>query len=187
MSELVKYNWLDWKVQPPYLHPGYKSTVKRSPSRPLIPLTQALSELTGPVYGRDEIHPLDNDLTKNSVKTSEPLGERIIVTGRLLDDRGKPIRNALIEIWQANAAGRYMHQVDQHDAPLDPNFHGAGRTLTDENGDYRFTTIQAGGVSVAQPPQCLATPSHPFFRLWGKFPAAACDPDVFPGRSAPTA
>ena len=144
VSELVKYNWLNWKVQPPYLHPAYKSTVKRSPSRPLVPLTQSLSELTGPVYGHDEIHPLDNDLTKNSVKTGEPLGERIIVTGQLLDDRGKPIPNALIEIWQANSAGRYMHKVDQHDAPLDPNFHGAGRMLTDENGVYRFITIKPG-------------------------------------------
>jgi protocatechuate 3,4-dioxygenase beta subunit len=143
-SELVKYNWLDWKVQPPYLHSAYKSTAKRSPSRPLVPLTQSLSELTGPVYGHDEIQPLDNDLTKNSVKTGEPLGERIIVTGQLLDDRGKPIRNALIEIWQANSAGRYMHKVDQHDAPLDPNFHGTGRVFTDGQGRYRFLTIRPG-------------------------------------------
>jgi len=144
MSKLEKYNWLDWSLQPPYLSPGYKSTIKRSPSRPLVPLPQSLSELTGPVYGSDDIHPLDNDLTKNSTKTGEPIGERIIVTGRLLDDRGKPIRNALIEIWQANSAGRYKHKVEQHDAPLDPNFHGGGRTLTDENGVYRFTTIKPG-------------------------------------------
>ncbi len=144
MTELANYNSLDWAVQPPYLHPPYKSTVTRSPSRPLILLPQSLSELTGPVYGLDEIHPLDNDLTRNSIKTGEPLGERIIVTGRLLDDRGKPVPNALIEVWQANAAGRYMHKVDQHDAPLDPNFHGAGRVLTDKNGAYRFTTIRPG-------------------------------------------
>ena len=144
MDEPVKYNGLDWRVQPPYLHPDYKSTVKRAPGRPLVPLQQSLSELTGPVYGRDDIQPLDDDLTKNSVKSGEPLGERIIVTGRVLDDRGKPIPNALLEIWQANAAGRYMHKVDQHDAPLDPNFQGAGRTVTDENGIYRFTTIKPG-------------------------------------------
>jgi protocatechuate 3,4-dioxygenase beta subunit len=107
-------------------------------------LDQSLSELTGPAYGTDEIHPLDNDLTKNSVKTGEPLGERLIVTGRLLDDLGTPIPHALVEVWQANAAGRYMHKVDQHDAPIDPNFHGAGRMLTDENGVYRFTTIRPG-------------------------------------------
>ena len=106
MTKLVTYNPLDWARLPPYLHPPYKSTVKRSPSRPLVPLVQTLSELTGPVYGENEIHPLDNDLTKNSMKTGEPIGERIIVTGKLLDDRGKPIPNALIEIWQANACGR---------------------------------------------------------------------------------
>lgn len=144
MNEEKKHNWLDWAVQPPYYHPPYTSTVKRSPSRPLISIPQSLSELTGPVYGYDEIHPLDNDLTKNSVKTGEPIGERIIVTGRLLDDRGVPIPNALIEIWQANSTGRYHHHVDQHDAPLDPNFHGAGRMLTDDDGVYRFTTIYPG-------------------------------------------
>lgn len=144
MTELLKFNPLDWSTQPPYLHPAYGSTVKRSPSRPLVPLAQSLSELTGPVFGQDEIHPLDNDLTKNSVKTAAPLGERIIVTGRVLDENGNPVPNALVEVWQANAAGRYMHKFDQHDAPLDPNFHGAGRMLTDKNGEYRFTTIRPG-------------------------------------------
>jgi protocatechuate 3,4-dioxygenase beta subunit len=138
------YNSMDRATQPPYLHPPYKSTVPRSPRRNLVPLAQSLSELTGPVYGQDEIQPLDNDLTKNAMKSAEPLGERIIVTGRVLDDWGKPVPNALIEIWQANAAGRYMHKVDQHPAPLDPNFYGAGRMLTDENGEYRFTTIRPG-------------------------------------------
>lgn len=144
MTELVTYNPIDRVIQPPHLYPPYKSTVTRSPSRHLVPLAQSLSELTGPVYGRNEIQPLDNDLTKNSMKTAEPLGERIIVTGTLMDDSGKPIPNALIEIWQANAAGRYMHKVDQHPAPLDPNFHGAGRVLTDKDGHYRFTTIRPG-------------------------------------------
>jgi protocatechuate 3,4-dioxygenase beta subunit len=144
VTKLFKYNSMERAIQPPYLHPAYKSTVPRSPRRNLVPLTQSLSELTGPVYGQDEIKPLDNDLTKNSMKTAEPLGERIIVTGRVLDDLGKPIPNALLEIWQANAAGRYMHKVDQHAAPLDPNFYGAGRTITDEDGEYRFTTIRPG-------------------------------------------
>jgi protocatechuate 3,4-dioxygenase beta subunit len=144
MTKLIKYNYLDWAVQPPYLHPPYKSTVTRSPSRHLVPLAQSLSELTGPVYGQDMIHPLDNDLTRNAMKTAEPLGERIIVAGRVLDDGGKPVPNALIEVWQANAAGRYMHKVDQHPAPLDPNFHGAGRVLTNKAGEYRFTTIRPG-------------------------------------------
>jgi protocatechuate 3,4-dioxygenase beta subunit len=144
MTNLVKYNSLDRAVQPPYLHPPYKSTVTRSPRRPLVLMAQSLSELTGPVFGRGEIQPLDNDLTRNAMKTAEPLGERIIVTGRVLDDWGKPVPNALIEVWQANAAGRYRHKIDQHPAPLDPNFYGAGRVLTDEDGEYRFTTIRPG-------------------------------------------
>lgn len=144
MTNLIHYNSIDRMVHPPHLYPPYKSTVPRSPRRNLVPLAQSLSELTGPVYGLQEIQPLDNDLTKNAMKTAEPLGERIIVTGRVLDDVGKPVPNALIEIWQANAAGRYMHKVDQHPAPLDPNFYGAGRTLTDEDGEYRFTTIRPG-------------------------------------------
>ncbi|MDX1412595.1 MAG: protocatechuate 3,4-dioxygenase subunit beta [Candidatus Promineifilaceae bacterium] len=144
MTELVRFNSIDWDSQPPYLYPPYASTVARSPSRPLVPMEQSLSELTGPVYGFDDLHPLDNDLTKNSAKDGEAIGERIIVTGRLLDDWGKPIPNALIEVWQANAAGRYMHKVDQHDAPLDRNFHGAGRVLTNKNGEYKFTSIRPG-------------------------------------------
>jgi protocatechuate 3,4-dioxygenase beta subunit len=144
MTKLDRYNSIDWNVQPPYLHPPYASTVKRSPTRSLVPLSQSLSELTGPVYGPSDVDPLDSDLTRNSMKSAEPIGERIIVTGRVLDDWGKPVPNALVEIWQANACGRYMHKVDQHDAPLDPNFHGAGRVVTDENGLYRFTTIRPG-------------------------------------------
>jgi protocatechuate 3,4-dioxygenase beta subunit len=135
---------LDWSVHPPYLHEAYKSTVKRAPQKPLIALPQTLSELTGPVYGHDAIQQLDNDLTRNAVVNGEPLGERIIVTGRVLDEDNRPVPNALIEIWQANACGRYIHKNDQHDAPLDPNFRGAGRVLTDANGEYRFTSIKPG-------------------------------------------
>ncbi|NJN53791.1 MAG: protocatechuate 3,4-dioxygenase subunit beta [Anaerolineae bacterium] len=144
MNKLIPYHALDWSVQPPYLSPEYKSTMARSPRRPLLPLPQGLSELTGPRFGYDDLHPLDNDLTQNSLKDGPALGERIIVTGRLLDDGGRPVPQALIEVWQANAAGRYQHKVDQHDAPLDPNFHGNGRTLTDQNGVYTFTTIRPG-------------------------------------------
>lgn len=135
---------LDWDIQPPYLHEAYKSTVLRAPHKPLIPMPQTLSELTGPVYGHDDIQPLDDDLTRNAVVNGEPLGERIIVAGRVLDEAGRAVPNALIEIWQANACGRYIHKIDQHDAPLDPNFRGAGRVLTDANGEYRFTTIKPG-------------------------------------------
>src|SRR5258706_1293463 len=107
-------------------------------------MKQTLSELTGPVYGHDSVGLLDSDLTRNARKGGEPLGERIIVTGRVLDDGGRPLPNTLIEIWQANAAGRYVHKVDQHDAPLDPNFLGGGRTLTDADGRYRFMTVKPG-------------------------------------------
>lgn len=166
MSNLVKYNSLDRTVQPPYLHPPYKSTVTRSPSRSLVPLAQSLSELTGPVYGQNEIQPLDNDLTQNAMKTAEPLGERIIVTGRVLDDSGRPVPNALVEVWQANSAGRYMHKVDQHPAPLDPNFQGAGRTLTDKNGEYRFTTIRPGAYPWGNHPNAWR-PAHIHFSVCG--------------------
>jgi protocatechuate 3,4-dioxygenase beta subunit len=144
MTHLAAYNAIDRAQHPPYLHPPYTSTVLRAPRRPLVPLPQSLTELTGPVYGRDDIQPLDHDLTRNGVTSGEPLGERIIVTGRVLDDTGRPVPNALVEVWQANAAGRYRHPIDQHPAPLDPNFGGAGRVLTNANGEYRFTTIKPG-------------------------------------------
>lgn len=143
-TNLTEYNSLDRTIHPPYLYPPYKSTVARSPQRPLVRLSQTLTELTGPVYGNDAIQPLDDDMIHNAVKNGEPLGERIIVAGRLLDDTGRPVPNALIELWQANAAGRYYHSAEQHNAPLDPNFTGTGRCITDQNGEYHFTTIKPG-------------------------------------------
>jgi protocatechuate 3,4-dioxygenase beta subunit len=148
------------------LHPPYASTVKRAPQRPLIPLPQTLSELTGPVYGDDAIQPLDNDLTRNAVRNGEPIGERIIVTGRVLDEYNRPVRNALIEIWQANACGRYIQKNDQHPAPLDPNFTGAGRVLTDDNGEYRFTTIKPGAYPWRNH-QNAWRPPHIHFSVFG--------------------
>lgn len=166
MTILEQYNSLDWSVQPPYLHEPYRSTVKRAPQRPLIPLVQTLSELTGPVYGQDAIQPLDNDLTRNAVKNGEPIGERIIVTGRVLDQNNRPVPNALIELWQANACGRYIHKVDQHDAPLDPNFIGAGRCLTDKDGVYRFTTIKPGAYPWGNHENAWRPP-HIHFSIFG--------------------
>jgi protocatechuate 3,4-dioxygenase beta subunit len=128
--------------QPPSLYESYRSTVRRAPAKPLIFLPHTLSEVTGPVYGRGDIEETDNDLTRQHA--DEPRGERIIVTGRVLDSNGRPVPRTLIEIWQANSAGRYVHGNDLHPAPLDPNFTGAGRTLTDENGTYRFVTIKPG-------------------------------------------
>ncbi|MCW2947556.1 MAG: protocatechuate 3,4-dioxygenase, beta subunit [Actinoallomurus sp.] len=129
---------------PPYLYPPYKSTVLRAPSRPLVVPEYGPDavELSGPVFGHAELGLLDNDLTRQH--SGEPLGERIIVTGRVLDDRGRPVPGALVEVWQTNAAGRYVHLRDQHPAPLDPNFTGAGRCLTDAGGRYEFTTIKPG-------------------------------------------
>ncbi len=128
--------------QPPNLHEPYRSTIRRAPRKPLIFLPHTASERTGPVFGHDSISESDNDLTRQH--PGEPQGERIIVTGRVVDDSGRGVANSLVEIWQTNAAGRYRHSKDEHPAPLDPNFSGAGRTLTDENGFYRFVTIKPG-------------------------------------------
>ena len=144
MSVTGDFKARDWSVHPPYLHESYKSTVLRSPTKPLVPLAQTLSELTGPVYGHDALGPLDDDLTKNGAVNGEPLGERIIVTGRVMDEDGRPLPDTLVEVWQTNAAGRYSHKVDQHDAPIDPNFFGAGRCMTDGEGRYRFITVRPG-------------------------------------------
>ncbi|GLY78809.1 protocatechuate 3,4-dioxygenase subunit beta [Actinoallomurus iriomotensis] len=129
---------------PPYLHPPYQSTPLRAPSRPLIVPAYGPDavELSSPVFGHSELGTFDNDLTRQH--RGEPLGERIIVTGRVLDSSGRPVPNTLVEVWQANASGRYIHARDQHPAPLDPNFTGAGRCLTDADGRYRFVTIKPG-------------------------------------------
>src|SRR6185369_6264590 len=116
MPDSLRRSPLDWTVHPPYLHAAYGSTVKRAPGQPLLPRPETISEVTGPVFGASSVGPLDHDLTKNAVKTGEPIGERIVVAGRVLDDTGRPVRGALVEIWQANASGRYIHQLDQHDA-----------------------------------------------------------------------
>ena len=129
-------------ADPPYLHPDYVSTRTRAPSRPLVPLAHTLSEVTGPVYGHERVGETDHDLTRQH--GGEPLGERMILHGRVLDGDGRPVRNSLIELWQANAAGRYKHDVDRHPAPLDPNFSGAGRCVTDDDGRYRFITVKPG-------------------------------------------
>jgi protocatechuate 3,4-dioxygenase beta subunit len=105
-------------------------------------MPHTLSELTGPIFGYDKIGPVDNDLTRQH--SGEPLGERIVVEGRVIDDDGRPVPHTLVELWQANAAGRYAHRIDQHPAPLDPNFTGAGRAVTDAEGRYRFVTVKPG-------------------------------------------
>ena len=128
--------------QPPLLYPPYESTMRRAPSMPLIRLPENLSDLTRPVYGWWKVGETDNDLTRQHAE--EPQGQRIIVAGRVVDEDARPVSSALIELWQANAAGRYRHAIDDHPAPLDPNFTGAGRTVTDADGRYVFTTIKPG-------------------------------------------
>jgi len=151
-------------ADPPSLSPDYRSTVVRSPSRPLITIPQTLSEITGPVYGHSDVKPEEADLTTQHA--GEPLGERIIVKGRLLDEAGRPIPHSLVEIWQCNAAGRYIHVVDQHPAPLDPNFTGAGRCVTDAAGNYQFITIKPGAYPWGNHHNAWR-PAHIHFSLLG--------------------
>ena len=151
-------------VHPPYLYPDYKSTRLRAPKKPLIILPKTLSEATGPAYGHERVGSLDHDLTRQF--EGEPLGERIIVTGRLLDGDGRPVRNNLVEVWQANAAGRYIHKGDTHPAPLDPNFAGAGRCLTDDEGRYKFVTVKPGAYPWGNHENAWR-PAHIHFSLFG--------------------
>ncbi|WP_274426687.1 protocatechuate 3,4-dioxygenase subunit beta [Chelativorans sp. YIM 93263] len=130
---------------PPAFAPGYKSTVMRAPQKAPIAFPQTPSEITGPVFGREMLGELDNDLTVNYAKSGESaIGPRIIVYGRILDENTRPVPNVLVEFWQANAGGRYRHKKDGYLAPLDPNFGGCGRAITDEDGNYWFRTIQPG-------------------------------------------
>lgn len=132
-----------WPVlDPPYDEPAYRATRWRAPKAPLVVLPSYLRDRTGPVFGRELVGASDSDLTGQH--SGEPQGQRIIVAGRLLDESGRPLAHQLIEVWQANAAGRYRHEVDRHPAPLDPNFSGAGRCLTGADGSYQFTTIRPG-------------------------------------------
>jgi protocatechuate 3,4-dioxygenase, beta subunit len=151
-------------THPPNDSPGYRSTALRHPKEPLIVIPHTMSELTGPVYPYGRIEGTDNDLTVQHA--GEPLGERVIVEGRVLDEDGRPIPNTLVEIWQANAAGRYTHRVDGHPAPLDPNFSGAGRTLTDSEGRYRFVTIKPGAYPWLNHHNAWR-PAHIHFSLFG--------------------
>jgi protocatechuate 3,4-dioxygenase, beta subunit len=150
--------------QPPYLHEAYRSTLRRAPLQPLISLPHTLSELTGPLYGHNPIGEADNDLTLHFADA--PQGERIVVAGRVLDEDGRGVPNAMVEVWQANAAGRYRHSRDEHSAPLDANFLGAGRTLTDERGNYRFVTIKPGAYPWRNHHNAWR-PAHIHFSLFG--------------------
>jgi protocatechuate 3,4-dioxygenase, beta subunit len=151
-------------TQPDYLYPAYRATTTRAPSQPLIFLPHTRSEVTGPVFGHSDVRPTDSDLTLQH--SGEPLGERIIVRGRVVDGDGHAVSNSLIEIWQANAAGRYAHARDNHPAPLDPNFTGMGRTLTDKDGFYSFVTIKPGAYPWRNHDNAWR-PAHIHFSLFG--------------------
>jgi protocatechuate 3,4-dioxygenase beta subunit len=143
----------------------YRSSLLRHPKQPLVSVRDPEAvELSGPVFGATDVTALDADLTRQHA--GEPLGERITVTGRVLDRGGRPVRGQLVEIWQANASGRYAHHLDQHPAPLDPNFTGAGRCLTDDEGRYRFTTIKPGAYPWRNHTNAWR-PAHIHFSLFG--------------------
>jgi protocatechuate 3,4-dioxygenase beta subunit len=140
MNTLIGYRRIAEGTDPPYDYAGYASTHKRAPRYPLVRLAHTISEITGPRFVPASVGPGDADLTRFG--GGEALGERIVVTGRVLDEDDRPIPDALVEIWQANSAGRYSHDVDRHDAPLDPHFSGVGRVVTGADGAYRFLTIK---------------------------------------------
>ena len=142
MSDPLGYKRPAPGTQPDYLYPDYVSSIKRAPRQPLVMLRHTLSEVTGPVFGESDTRQTDYDLTLQH--DGQPVGERIVVSGRVLDENNRPVPHTLIECWQANAAGRYRHASDNHGAPLDPNFIGFGRALSDANGHYRFVTIKPG-------------------------------------------
>jgi protocatechuate 3,4-dioxygenase, beta subunit len=151
-------------TQPNHLHPTYVSSVKRAPSRPLVPLPHTLSEITGPSFESAPVETKACDLTHHA--RGEALGERIVVQGRVVDEDGRPLPHCLLEIWQCNAAGRYRHRVDQHDAPLDPHFIGAGRLLTDDEGRYRLVTVRPGAYPWTNHPNAWR-PAHIHFSVFG--------------------
>lgn len=171
----------DWSSHSGYICTPYKSTILRGPTKPLVPLKPALKNLLAPVYGHEIVGEFDHDLTRNARQNGEPIGERIVVTGRVTDEDGRPVRNTLVEIWQANAAGRYVHKVDQHDAPLDPNFLGAGRCMTDNEGRYTFVSIKPGAYPWGNHPNAWR-PNHIHLSLFGQYFASRLVTQMyFPG------
>lgn len=144
MKTPAEYFQRDRTRHPPQYAPIYKTSVARSPQAPLLALEQSLTEITGPVFGHGDIDPIDNDLVKNFARSGDPIGERIVLHGRVLDENGRGVPETLVEIWQANASGRYRHRKDTYLGSLDPNFGGCGRTLTDADGYYFFRTIKPG-------------------------------------------
>ena len=164
VSQILPYRHPPTGYGPSNDSPGYRSTELRHPTQALVVIPQTLSEVTGPVYRYGRIGPMDHDLTRQHA--GEPIGERIVIEGRVLDEDERPVPETLVEIWQANAAGRYAHAQDTHAAPLDPNFSGAGRMLTDTNGRFRFMTIKPGAYPW-QNHENAWHPPHVHFSIFG--------------------
>jgi protocatechuate 3,4-dioxygenase beta subunit len=152
-------------ADPPLDYPGYKSTALRHPKQPLLTLPQRLTELTAPVLGEDRIGALDHDLTRQH--DGEPQGQRIIVHGRVIEEDGRPVPDTLVEVWQANAGGRYFHREDNWPSPLDPNFTGLGRCITGAGGGFRFVTIRPGAYPWGNHPNAWR-PAHIHFSVFGR-------------------
>jgi protocatechuate 3,4-dioxygenase beta subunit len=160
----LKFDAIEPGVYPELIYPPYKSTLKRGPAQPLL-------RIEAPRPANDNVVPsprilLPNDMDLTAHGSSEPLGEKIVVTGRVLDEDGKPVRNSLLEVWQCNSAGRYWHKRDQHAAPLDPNFYGFGKMLTDDDGRYRFVTIKPGPYPWGNHDKAWR-PAHIHFSMFG--------------------
>ncbi|TAM87545.1 MAG: protocatechuate 3,4-dioxygenase subunit beta [Jatrophihabitans sp.] len=152
-------------TNPPDDCPEYRSTALRHPARPLHLLPQRLTEVTGPLFGSDRVRPGDNDMTHWD--GGEAAGQRIVVHGHVRDGDGRPVPDTLLEVWQANAGGRYRHAVDRWDCPLDPHFAGIGRVVTDADGHYTFTTIRPGAYPWGNHPNAWR-PAHIHFSLFGR-------------------
>jgi protocatechuate 3,4-dioxygenase beta subunit len=156
----------DSTSHPPLAFEAYRSNVLRAPRQAPVTPPSAISEIPLPLLGSSKALDLGNDLTKNARRNGEPLGERIIVAGKVIDEAGAPLPGVTVEIWQANAAGRYIQRNDQHDAPLDPNFDGVGRVVTGVDGSYSFITIKPGAYPWKNHPNAWR-PSHIHFSLTG--------------------
>jgi protocatechuate 3,4-dioxygenase beta subunit len=176
-----EYCQRDRTIHPPALAPTYKTSVLRSPRNSLISLQNSLSEITAPVFSHDELGPLDHDLILNYAHGGLPVGERIVVHGFVWDEFRKPVRNALVEVWQANAGGRYRHRNDTYIAPVDPNFGGCGRVLTDSDGHYVYRTIKPGPYPWRNHRNAWR-PAHIHFSLFGsEFTQRMVTQMYFPG------
>jgi protocatechuate 3,4-dioxygenase beta subunit len=184
MAGSIDYRLRHPGTQPELLYVPYVSSRRRAPTKPLIEIPHSISEITGPTFCAADLSDSAYDLTKQSA--GAPIGERIVVSGKVLDEDARPVRNTLIEIWQANAAGRYLHKNDQHDAPLDPNFTGCGHALTDEQGHYRFISVRPGAYPWRNHTNAWR-PAHIHFSVFGPaFATRLITQMYFPGDALQT-